>query len=73
MCDYNCCCDKSCTDDDKKTFSGCQLLAKPIITDPKVEYWNCTNSYLKREDWFPFLCIHVSCFNKIHNSTIENK
>ena len=57
----NCCCDTDCTQADIQAFSECTSLPSKYKLDKDVDYWNCTNSNLQKEDWFPILCVQV-CF-----------
>lgn len=55
-CDIGCCCDSTCNDDQRRTFSGCiPYLAggQPA----KTQQYRCSSDHFNKADWFPFLCV----------------
>ncbi|XP_041348433.1 tectonic-2-like isoform X2 [Gigantopelta aegis] len=55
-CDINCCCDKDCSEDDKKIFSGC-IPGLPGGQPAPVERYKCASNHTLKEDWFPLMCV----------------
>ncbi|XP_045171552.1 tectonic-2-like isoform X2 [Mercenaria mercenaria] len=55
-CDINCCCDGSCSSDEKKTFDGC-IPFLPGGQDAETQQYKCASDHHHKADWFPFLCV----------------
>lgn len=66
-CDPDCCCDNTCTVDDKTAAKlVCPVQVRPIF-DKTIDRWYCQDIYnnprLIEEDWFPIICINVILFS----------
>lgn len=63
ICDLDCCCDKSCSPEDRAAAKlDCPTQVRPIF-DKIVDRWYCKDIFGNprdiEEDWFPIICINV--------------
>ncbi|KAK3606484.1 hypothetical protein CHS0354_041435 [Potamilus streckersoni] len=55
-CDVGCCCDVSCSDDEKQTFTCIPGLEGGQKAPVKASH--CESNDYNKADWFPILCVH---------------
>ncbi|KAL3856811.1 hypothetical protein ACJMK2_011528 [Sinanodonta woodiana] len=55
-CDIGCCCDMSCTNDEKQTFTCIPGLEGGQKAPVKTSH--CESNDYNKADWFPILCVH---------------
>lgn len=63
ICDADCCCDTSCSAEDKAANNLiCRDQVRPVF-DKKIDRWYCQDIFGDQreieEDWFPIICINV--------------
>ncbi|CAF0843994.1 unnamed protein product [Brachionus calyciflorus] len=63
-CDFNCCCDKTCTESDRNaTKQVCPTQVRNVF-EKTIDKWTCNDIYNNQRqienDWFPIICIQFN-------------